>query len=59
MFEKKLSYQNSPKYGIISFLPRNLTPISIVIVDSKTEEMPIGRDDIILQLLKYYAKQYF
>ena len=56
-FLKKLSYNNGSKYGIISFLPRNLTPVSIIMVDPDSTEILINRNDLILKLLKYYARQ--
>jgi hypothetical protein len=57
VFEKKILYQNNSKYGVISFLPRNITPISIIMVDPESQEISINRDDLILRLLIYYTRQ--
>lgn len=57
IFEQKNTYPHSRKYGIVSFLPRDRTPISLIVVDPENVEVPINRDDLILRLLKYYSAQ--
>jgi|GEM_PF-3314438 len=57
IFQKKQQYPHSRKYGVVSYLPRNQNPVSLVVVDPENEKSNLDRKDLILRLLKYYSRE--
>lgn len=56
VFTKKQVNQVNPQYGIISHLPRDGSPASIIVVDPENEYVKIGIEEQVADLLTYYAK---
>lgn len=57
IFNKKIGYPNiSPKYGIISKIPRGSTATTIEVVDPEFIPKKISRDELIKRLLIHYAR---
>jgi hypothetical protein len=56
VFVKKSASPAPSKYGVVSHLPRDGTPISAIVVDPDDEEAIPTREDSISRLLGYYAK---
>lgn len=57
IFAKKQHYPStSPKYGVVSSLPRNGQHASVTVVDPEFEPRPVSREETIKRLLSYYSK---
>lgn len=56
IFDKKVRYPQ-PKYGFVSYLPRNGEGACVTVVDPDVEVVIPDRPHIVLKLLIYYSRQ--